>query len=87
MGWQPLPEEVTTLAEILAQNGLHTAASVDTPYYLRNGMNYDRGFQSFFMNTGQDTLWSLIQSPAITMKHWTSGIGGALNRTECAEDL
>ena len=63
MGWQPLPEEVTTLAEILAQNGLHTAASVDTPYYLRNGMNYDRGFQTFFMNTGQDTLWSLIPEP------------------------
>ena len=42
---------------------MHTAASVDTPYYLREGMNYDRGFQSFFMNTGQDTLWSLIPEP------------------------
>ena len=60
MGWEPLPAGVTTLAEILAEHGLHTAASVDTPYYLRDGMNYDRGFQSFFMNTGQDTLWSLI---------------------------
>ena len=63
MGWQPLPDGVTTLAEILAENGLHTAASVDTPYYLRDGMNYDRGFQSFFMNAGQDTLWSLIPEP------------------------
>ena len=63
MGWQPLPAGVTTLAEILAGHGLHTAASVDTPYYLRDGMNYDRGFQSFFMNTGQDTLWSLIPEP------------------------
>ena len=63
MGWQPLPGGVTTLAEILAENGLHTAASVDTPYYLRDGMNYDRGFQSFFMNAGQDTLWSLIPEP------------------------
>ena len=26
-------------------------------------MNYDRGFQSFFMNTGQDTAWSLIPEP------------------------
>ena len=51
---------VTTLAEILASHSFHTAASVDTPYYLRDGMNYDRGFQSFFMNRGQDTLWSLI---------------------------
>ena len=60
MGWQPLPAEVTTLAEIPAGHGLHTAAAVDTPYYLRDGMNYDRGFQSFFMNRGQDTFWSMI---------------------------
>ena len=63
MGWEPLPAGVTTLAEILAKHGFHTAASVDTPYYLRDGMNYDRGFQTFFMNTGQDTLWSLIPEP------------------------
>ena len=63
MGWEPLPAGVTTLAEMLAGHGLHTAASVDTPYYLRDGMNYDRGFQSFFMNRGQDTLWSLIPKP------------------------
>ena len=63
MGWQPLPAGVTTLAEILAGHGIHTAASVDTPYYLRDGMNYDRGFQTFFMNVGQDTLWSLIPEP------------------------
>ena len=63
MGWEPLPAGVTTLAEILAKHGFHTSASVDTPYYLRDGMNYDRGFQTFFMNTGQDTLWSLIPEP------------------------
>ena len=63
MGWEPLPTGVTTLAEMLADRGLHTAASVDTPYYLRDGMNYDRGFQSFFMNRGQDTLWSLVSHP------------------------
>ena len=54
---------MTTLAELLAERGLHTAASVDTPYYIRDGMNYDRGFQSFFMNRGQDTMWSLIPQP------------------------
>jgi arylsulfatase A-like enzyme len=27
---------------------------VDTPFYLRDGMNYDRGFKSFFMGTGQE---------------------------------
>jgi len=54
MGWSPLPTNVTTLAEILSEKGLHTAAVVDTPFYLRDGMNYDRGFRSFFMNIGQE---------------------------------
>lgn len=54
MGWSPLPSNVTTLAEILSTKGLHTTAVVDTPFYLRDGMNYDRGFRSFFMNTGQE---------------------------------
>jgi len=54
MGWSPLPSNVTTLAEILSAEGLHTAAVVDTPFYLRDGMNYDRGFGSFFMNIGQE---------------------------------
>ena len=54
MGWSPLPSKVTTLAEILSAKGLHTAAVVDTPFYLRDGMNYDRGFRSFFMGTGQE---------------------------------
>jgi len=54
MGWSQLPSTVTTLAEILSAKGLHTAAVVDTPFYLRDGMNYDRGFSSFFMNIGQE---------------------------------
>ncbi len=54
IGWEPLPAEETTLAQILAQQGFHTAAIVDTPFYLRNEMNYDRGFQTFFMNPGQE---------------------------------
>jgi arylsulfatase A-like enzyme len=54
MGWSPLPSNVTTLAEILSAKGLHTAAVVDTPFYVRDGMNYDRGFRSFFMNIGQE---------------------------------
>ena len=54
MGWSPLTPEVTTIAEILSEKGIHTAAVVDTPFYLRDGMNYDRGFKSFFMNIGQE---------------------------------
>ena len=54
MGWEPLPEGETTLAQMLAGAGYHTAAVVDTPFYVRGDMNYDRGFQSFFINPGQD---------------------------------
>ena len=54
MGWEPLPADATTLAEILTSNGYHTAAMVDTPFYLRGGMNYDKGFQTFSMYTGQE---------------------------------
>lgn len=54
MGWEPLPEDEVTLAQILSQNGYHTAAAVDTPFYIRGGMNYDRGYQTFFMHPGQE---------------------------------
>ena len=65
MGWEPLPSGVTTLAEILAQRGLHTAASVAPPYYLRDEMNYDRGFPVLLYEQRDwtDTLWSLIPQP------------------------
>ena len=54
MGWEPIPEDAVTLAEVLAADGVHTAAMVDTPFYLRGGMNYDKGFQTFSMYTGQE---------------------------------
>ena len=57
MGWEALPEGETTLAQILAQAGYHTAAVTDTPFYVRGRMNYDRGFQSFLMHSGQDAFW------------------------------
>jgi len=53
MGWEPLPPDQVTLAQILAENGFHTAAIVDTPFYVRGEMNYDRGFQSFIEIPGQ----------------------------------
>jgi len=54
MGWDPLPEGVTTVAQVLAGQGFHTAAMVDTPFFIRHGMNYDRGFQTFVMVSGQE---------------------------------
>ena len=54
MGWEPIPDNAITLAEILSKSGVHTAAMVDTPFYLRGGMNYDKGFQTFSMHSGQE---------------------------------
>jgi arylsulfatase A-like enzyme len=54
MGWEPLPDDVQTIGEIVQERGIHTAAMVDTPFYMRFGMNYDRGFQTFQAILGQE---------------------------------
>jgi arylsulfatase A-like enzyme len=54
MGWEPLPAKQVTVAQILAEKGYHTAAVVDTPFFIRKGFNYDLGFQTFFMMSGQE---------------------------------
>jgi arylsulfatase A-like enzyme len=54
MGWEPLPDSEVTIGEIVADRGIHTAAMVDTPFYMRFGMNYDRGFQTFQTILGQE---------------------------------
>ena len=45
MGWEPLPSESITLADILSERGYVTAAVVDTPYYIRDGMISTEGFR------------------------------------------
>ena len=54
MGWDALPDDTITLSQILGDQGVHTAAVIDTPFYTRGGMNYDRGFQSYFAILGQE---------------------------------
>ncbi len=53
MGWQPLPEKEITLAGTLTQAGYLTTGIVDTPFLVRNGYGYDRGFQDFLWIRGQ----------------------------------
>ena len=54
MGWEPLAQDTTTIGQILAEEGVHTAAVVDTPFFWRHGNNYDRGFQTYFTVQGQE---------------------------------
>lgn len=53
MQWEPLFQDEIILPELLSNSGVHTAAVVDTPFYTRNGMNYDRGFLTFKEIPGQ----------------------------------
>ena len=61
MGWEPFDGNVTTVAQILADQDIHTAAVVDTPFYWRHGFNYDRGFQTFFTVQGQEGSNTRVQ--------------------------
>lgn len=53
MSWAPLPSAIATLPGVLSEAGYLTMAIVDTPFYVRNGFGYDRGFQDFLWLRGQ----------------------------------
>ena len=53
MGWEPLPHHASTLADLLSEAGYLTMGVVDTPFFLRNGFGYDRGFDDFVWVRGQ----------------------------------
>ncbi len=53
MTWAPLPTHLPTLPQLLGDAGYLTMGIVDTPFYVRNGFGYDRGFQDFVWIRGQ----------------------------------
>ncbi len=53
MGWEPLPSELPTLAATLSAEGYVTMGIVDTPFFVRDGYGYDRGFEDFMWLRGQ----------------------------------
>jgi arylsulfatase A-like enzyme len=53
MGWEPLPAGVETLAGSLSASGWLTMGVVDTPFFIREGYGYDRGFDDFIWVRGQ----------------------------------
>jgi len=54
LGWGPLPKAEPHVGPELTAGGYRTAAVVDTPFYLRNGMNFDLGFKDYFPIWGQN---------------------------------
>ena len=53
LDWGPLPQSEHTLAEYLSDAGYPTFGVTDTPFLLRNGYGYDRGFRDFQWFRGQ----------------------------------
>jgi len=54
-GWQRIPEDQTTLAEILFQEGYETMLVTDTEHQFKSSMNFQRGFSVFDFIRGQTT--------------------------------
>ena len=62
-GWQPIPEDQTTLSEILKANGYETLFVTDNLQQYDASMNFQRGFDAFDFIRGQTTdpyrpLWT-----------------------------
>ncbi len=53
MGWEPLPVGIGTLPGFLSAAGYVTTGVVDTPFFIRGGYGYDRGFDDFIWVRGQ----------------------------------
>ena len=53
MGWEPLPAQLDTLPGMLSRAGYLTMGVVDTPFFIRDGYGYDRGFDDFIWIRGQ----------------------------------
>ena len=83
MEWGPLPAGQVTLAQTLVQKGYTAAAVVDTPFYMRSEMNYDRGFQAFFPIPGQlmgGYTWWTDYGDTVPSMYEGPGKRGQLNR-------
>ena len=52
-GWQPIPEEQTTLTEILERHGYQTMFVTDTLHQFKPSYNFHRGFEVFEFIRGQ----------------------------------
>ncbi|HIE29328.1 TPA: hypothetical protein EYP66_18815 [Candidatus Poribacteria bacterium] len=53
LGWAPLPRNEVILPQLLSKSGFRTMAVVDTPFLVRQGYGYDRGFGDFRWIRGQ----------------------------------
>jgi arylsulfatase A-like enzyme len=53
-GWQRMPENQTSMTEVLAENGYDTALITDTYHQFKPSMNFHRGYNVFEYLRGQE---------------------------------
>jgi len=71
-GWQPIPEDQTTLAEILRHHGYRTAFITDTYHQFKPSMNFHRGFDEWRWLRGQESDAFNSNLAASVEKHLSS---------------
>jgi arylsulfatase A-like enzyme len=80
-GWQPIPEEQTTLAEILQQKGYETLFVTDNQHQFQASMNFQRGFDAFDFIRGQTAdnykpIWTSPREKRRAVLKRPAGVGG-----------
>jgi len=75
-GWQPIPRNQTTLAEILADEGFNNLFVTDTLHQFRPFYDMHRGFDVFHFIRGQERDLYRPQTPASRQKMDRVLIGG-----------
>ena len=75
-GWQPIPRDQTTLAEILAGEGFYNLFVTDTLHQFRPFYDFHRGFHAFHFIRGQERDFFRPQTPASKEKIEGALIGG-----------
>ena len=53
LGWAPMPADEVILPQVMSNAKYRTMGIVDTPFYVRRGYGYDRGFHDFRWIRGQ----------------------------------
>jgi arylsulfatase A-like enzyme len=85
MTWEPLPKDLPTVAEAFKSAGYLTTAIVDTPFYVRNGFGYDRGFHDFLWIRGQGDS-SRLEERADARSTWVGESDRYVARTMTAAE-
>jgi arylsulfatase A-like enzyme len=53
LDWGPLPKDEVVLPQLMSSQGYSTIGVADTPFLIRNGYGFDRGFNDFVWIRGQ----------------------------------